>query len=106
MEQVKSTLKAKWLKNILRFVGILILVVLITLFFGYVAITFFPNINIQQWFQHTKLFWLGVRCMLYAIISGLVCGIYRHQAISGKTIGFLVLGIVCCEILNILYIIN
>ncbi|MDG2961706.1 hypothetical protein [Exercitatus varius] len=103
---MKASFNVKRLKNILGFIGILILAVLASLFLGYVAVTFFPGVNIQQWFQHTKLFWFAIRLVIYGIIGGLVHGIHHYQPLSRKAIGLLVLGIMCFETLNILYIIG
>ncbi|PJG82785.1 hypothetical protein [Caviibacterium pharyngocola] len=106
MKPVKSIHNARWLKNALWIVGIVISVVLATVFFGYIAVTFFPSVNLQHWFQQTKFVWILVRLGIYCIVGGLVYTIHRHQPVSGKAIGLLVFGISLFEILNILYIIG
>lgn len=106
MEQVKSTRKSTWLKNTLWIIGIAIFVVLLASFLGYIAVTFFPGINIQHWFQQTKLIWIAVRLVIYGVVGGLVFGIHQYQPITPKLVWLLVLGISLFEILNIFYMIG
>lgn len=71
----KSGLFFTLLKKILGFILILTLL----FFIGFLAVQYFPGINIQGWFHQTRWIWFIVRLMLYSIIAVFLFKIVRRS---------------------------
>lgn len=82
MSQGEKQSSRSWLKNVLRFIALIVFLFLILTAIGIFASEYLQNIDIRAWFIKTKWIWFTVRLVLYGMIMLMIFSITRRQPSS------------------------
>ena len=82
MSQGKKPQSRGWLKNVLRFIAILLFLFLALTAIGIFATQYLQKVDIRAWFIKTQWIWFAVRLLLYGAIMLMVYSISRRQPSS------------------------
>lgn len=82
MSQGEKQSSRSWLKNVLRFIALIVFLFLILTAIGIFASEYLQNVDIRAWFIKTKWIWFTVRLVLYGMIMLMIFSITRRQPSS------------------------
>jgi hypothetical protein len=82
MFQSEKPLFRGWLKNVLRFIALLLSLFLVLTAMGVFAAEYLKNIDIRAWFIKTQWLWFGVRLLLYSVIIFMIFVIAQRHPLS------------------------
>ena len=82
MFQSEKPLFRGWLKNVLRFIALLLSLFLVLTAMGEFDAEYLQNIDIRAWFIKTQWLWFGVRLLLYSVIIFMIFVIAQRHPLS------------------------